>query len=85
MAMDIVDLESMIDDLQASEQHQSNGMLQNALTVARLALIPMSEDDRDEVCQTMLELIRAKRRHAPIVSFPRHSFGRGKLRAEQLN
>ena len=68
MALDISELEAMIDDLQASEQHQSNCMLQHALTVARLALAPMSEDVRDQASQTMLELIRAKRKSHPVVA-----------------
>ena len=74
MASDIVDIETMIDVLQASEQGQSNSMLQASLEVARLALSPMSEDYRDHACHDMLELIRAKRKSAPVVSPTRFGF-----------
>ena len=83
MALDLIDIENMIDDLQASEQEQSNCMLQLSLIVARLALSPMSEDYRDHASQTMLELIRAKRKSSPVVSHPRFSFNHGKLVSAQ--
>ena len=71
MGLSISDLENMIDDLQASEQQQSNCMLQLSLMVARVALSPLSEEFKDHASQTMLELVRAKRKSAPLVPHPR--------------
>ena len=71
MGLDIIDLENMIDDLQASEQEQSNCMFQLSLMVARLALSPLSEIYKDEVSQALLEFVRAKRKSAPVVTFSR--------------
>ena len=61
-------LEDMIDDLQASDQQQGNCMFQLSLMVARLALSPVSEVYKDEVSQALLELVRAKRKSAPVVT-----------------
>lgn len=71
MGLDINDLENMIDDLQASEHQQSNCMLQLALMVARLALSSTCEEYNDHASQTMLELVRAKRRDSPVVTHSR--------------
>ena len=60
VAKDIIDLEISIDDLLASEQHQSNCMFQLSLMVARMALEPGSESFKDDMAQAMLELIRSK-------------------------
>ena len=67
MSLDLIDLENMIDDLQASEREQSNCMFQLALIAARLALSPISEAYKDEAAQTLLELVRAKRKSSPVV------------------
>ena len=71
MGLEISVLESMIDDLQASEQQQANCMFQLSLMVAKLALSPVSEGYKDEASQTLLELVRAKRKGAPVVAHPR--------------
>ena len=71
MGLSISDLENMIDDLQASDQQQGNCMFQLSLMVARLALSPVSEGYKDEASQTLLELVREKRKSAPVVSHPR--------------
>ena len=71
MSLDISELEKMIEELEVSEQHQSNCMLQLSLMVARLALSQISEDFKDDASQTMLELIRAKRKSAPVVTHTR--------------
>ena len=71
MGINIIDLENMIDDLQASELQQSNCMLQLSLMVARLALSSTCEDYKDYASQIMLELVRAKRQDAAVVTHPR--------------
>ncbi len=71
MGLDTIDLENMIDDLQGSEQQQSNCMFQLALMAARIAISTVSEEFKDQAAQTMLELVRAKRKSAPVVTHPR--------------
>ena len=57
---DVIDMEIMLDDLAASEQHQSNCMFQLSLMLARIALEPVSEDYKDQMAQALLGLIRSK-------------------------
>lgn len=71
MGLNISDLENMIDDLQASEQQQGNCMFQLSLMVARLALSPVTEGYKDQASQILLELVREKRKSAPVVTHPR--------------
>ncbi len=71
MGLDIIDLENMIDDLQANEPQQSNCMFQLALMVARLAISPVSEAYKDEAAQVLLGLVRAKRKSSPLITQPR--------------
>ncbi len=71
MGLNVSDLENIIDDLQASEQQQGNCMFQLSLMVARLALSPVSEEYKDQASQTLIELVREKRKSAPVVAHPR--------------
>ncbi len=60
MSLDISDLESMIEGLEACEQHQSNCLFQLSLMTARLALSPLSEGNKDQASQALLEFIRGE-------------------------
>ena len=57
---DIIDVEIMLDDLQATEQQQSNCMFQLSLMMARIAIEPVSEDYKNQMAQALLELLKRK-------------------------
>ena len=58
--VDIMDVETMLDNIIASDQQQSNCMFQLSVMLARIALEPVSENYKDDMAQALLGLIRTK-------------------------
>ena len=69
MAVDIIDVEIMLEDLRASEQQQSNCMFKLSLMLARIALEPVSESYKDDMVQALLKLVRTKPKSSVVQMF----------------